>query len=143
MFLLSTTAQRYTCKKADAKPTAGIKQGSACIETDTGKQYIFDGTAWAEQTGTTTLVQTAVSVGAVTTAVLAANADRKYALLVNDSDAVIYIAIGAAAALNAGIRLNAGGGSYEMYAANGNLDTRAINAITASAGKILLVTEGE
>ena len=61
----------------------------------------------------------------------------------NDSDSAIYLMIGAAAVANQGIRINANGGAYEMSAANGNLDTRAINAISAIAGKILLVTEGE
>lgn len=87
------------------------------------------------------LTHTAPAIGVATTAVLAANANRKSALLVNDSDSVIYIKIGAAAVLNQGIRLNANGGSYEMSAINGNLDTRAINGISSGAGKVLLVTE--
>ena len=89
-----------------------------------------------------TLTHTVATIGATTGVVLAANANRKYALIVNDSDSTVYIKIGAAAVLNQGIRLNASGGSYEMSAAAGNLDTRAINGISSAAAKLLLVTEG-
>lgn len=90
-----------------------------------------------------TLTHTAVNVTTSTGAALAANASRKYALLVNDSDSVQYIKIGASAVLHEGIRLDANGGSYEMSPKAGNLDPRAINAIHGSTGsKVLLVTEG-
>ena len=91
----------------------------------------------------TTPTHTAVNVTTTTGAVLAANANRLYALLVNDSDTVIYIKLGAAAVANQGIRLNADGGSYEMSAMLGNLYTGAINGIHAGTGnKVLLMTEG-
>ena len=91
----------------------------------------------------TTPTHTAVNVTVASGAVLAANANRLYALLVNDSDAVIYIKLGAAAVANQGIRLNASGGSYEMSAMLGNLYTGAINGIHAGVGnKALLMTEG-
>lgn len=34
----------------DTKPTEGVPNGSACIEIDTGKKYLFDATAgeWNE-----------------------------------------------------------------------------------------------
>lgn len=91
----------------------------------------------------TTVTHTTATVTTATGAALAANANRKYALVVNDSDTVIYIKIGADAAANQGIRLNADGGSFEMSHALGNLNTGAINAIHAGSGnKTLLVTEG-
>jgi len=91
----------------------------------------------------TTPAHTAVDVTGVTGVVLAVNADRKYALLVNDSDTVIYIALNSAAVANQGIRLNASGGSYEMSAMLGNLYTGSINGIHAGIGnKVLLVLEG-
>jgi len=89
-----------------------------------------------------TPTHTAVTIGSSTTAVLAANANRTYVLLVNDSDAVVYVKLGAAAAMNAGVRLNANGGSYEMSYNIGNLYTGAINGISAAGSKVLLVTEG-
>jgi len=91
----------------------------------------------------TTPTHSAVTVTSTTTQALAANANRKYALLINDSDTVIYIKLGAAAVANEGIRLNANGGSYEMSDLHGNLYAGAINAIHGSTGnKTLLVTEG-
>ncbi len=88
---------------------------------------------------------THTSVGAATssTLALAANSNRRYAIFVNDSDTAVYLGLGAAAIVNAGIRLNANGGSYEMSAMLGNLYRGAINAIHGGTGtKSLLVTEG-
>lgn len=94
-------------------------------------------------TGTyTTPTHTAVTVGVATTALLASNANRLYALLINDSNETIYIKLGVAAVLNEGIRLNVSGGSYEISKKFGNLYTGAINGICASGGKVCLVTEG-
>ena len=91
----------------------------------------------------TTPTHTAVNITIATGAALAANANRKYALFVNDSDTVIYIALGVAAVANEGIRLNATGGSYEMSDAMGNMYLGVINAIHSGAGaKVLLITEG-
>jgi hypothetical protein len=140
--LANPIPQRYTALSSDAKLTAGIPTGAELKETDTGTEFVFNGTAWAPKREKSAIANTAATIGAATGVALAANANRKYALLVNDSDSAIYLNIGAAAALNSGIRLNAQGGSYEMSAAYGNLDTRAINAISSGAGKILLVTEG-
>jgi phage gp45-like len=88
-----------------------------------------------------TPTHTAVTVGNTSTAVAVANPHRKYLLLVNDSDEVIYIKLGAAAVLNQGIRINASGGSYEMTVQAGNLYVGAINGICASGSKIMLVTD--
>jgi hypothetical protein len=90
----------------------------------------------------TTMTHTQPSIAAQTTAALAANPLRLYALIVNDSNETIYINLGAAAVLNQGIRLNASGGSYEMSKKFGNLYVGAINAISTSGSKVLVVTEG-
>lgn len=83
------------------------------------------------------------AVATTTAASIAANANRKYLLLVNDSDTVIYLGLGTAAVLNKGIRLNALGGSYEMSFLLGNLFTGAVNAIHGGTGtKNLMMTEG-
>lgn len=93
--------------------------------------------------GYTTPTHTEAAVATSTTVVIAANPARKYLLLVNDSDAVVYIRLGEAAVLNEGIRLNAAGGSYEMSFKNGDLFTGAVNGIHGGAGtKDILVTEG-
>lgn len=88
-----------------------------------------------------TPTHTAVSVGSSSTSVLASNAYRVYALLVNDSDEAIYVKLGAAAVLNQGVRINPGGGSLEISSKLGNLYTGAINGICTSGSKALLVTE--
>ena len=81
----------------------------------------------------------AVTVGNTTTVILATNPDRKAATFVNDSDEAIYLQLGAAAALNQGIRLNASGGAFTID--KNNLFTGAINGICASGSKVLVVTE--
>ena len=91
----------------------------------------------------TTPTHTAVNVITSSGAVLAANANRKYALLVNDSDTTIYIKLNAAAVVNQGIRLNANGGSYEMSTLFGNLYTGAIYGIHGGSGnKAILIVQG-
>lgn len=93
-------------------------------------------------TGSITLTHTTASVTTTSGQVLASNINRKYALLINDSDTTIYLKIGANAVANQGIRLNANGGYYEMLLGQ-NLATGAINAIHAGVGsKTILVTEG-
>lgn len=102
--------------------------------------YIAD-----EPDTTIAYADTVVAAADASTQVLAANPDRVYALIINDSDTTIYLRVGAAAELNKGIRLNAEGGSYEMASSLGNLSKAAIFAIHAETGvpKILLVVSGE
>lgn len=89
---------------------------------------------------TTSPTNTGVNVGVASTAILAANTDRGYAAIVNDSDTAIYLALGAAAVLNQGIRLNARGGTFEI--AWGNLWRGTIYGIHGAAGnKVVTVTE--
>jgi hypothetical protein len=95
-----------------------------------------------ELTGSITPTHVVASVGVVSTQILAANVNRKYALIINDSDTVIYLKIGEAAVLNQGIRLNPNGGAYEMSSVIGDLVTGAINGISSAANKTVLATEG-
>jgi len=82
-----------------------------------------------------------VSVTTSSAQVLAANINRAKAILINDSDTVIYLARGMPAALNAGIRLNPLGGSWiEEPDHRGRIFTGPIFAIS-TATKTLLVTE--
>ena len=87
-----------------------------------------------------TVTDTKVSVGSSTTVVLAANEARVNAVIVNDSDEIVYIGRGNAAVLNEGIRLNASGGSYEIDSTN--LFRGAINGISTSGTKNVTVSEG-
>lgn len=105
-----------------------------------GKYFPMDikhGASAAEQPGT------AVTIGTTATAVLAANGNRAGAVLINDSDEVIYLKLGTVAVspavLNEGIRLNAAGGSFTID--QNFLYTGAINAISTNGSKKLLVTE--
>lgn len=82
---------------------------------------------------------TKISVGAATTVILAANASRAYLAIVNDSDEVVYIAIGANAVMNSGIRLNPNGGVLELTETD--VPTQAVNGICASGGKNVTVQE--
>ena len=90
-----------------------------------------------------TPTHTAPTMSTTSATVLAANASRRYALITNDSDVVVYINLTGVGVANTGIRLAASGGTYEMSGAYGNLTTGIIRGIAASgSGKVLLVTEG-
>ena len=83
---------------------------------------------------------TTASMSTTSAAVLAVNGNRKYALVQNNGPATVWLKIGATAVANEGIRLDMGG-SFEMAPHSGNLDTRAINGITADGAATMLVTE--
>lgn len=123
--------------------------------TRAGKVYDFQNTTYADavvvvdaagtaitSTVTVTMTHTVGTATSTTSAMLAANTSRRYALLVNDGGVDVYLKIGVAAAANQGIRLTPNGGSYEMSPAFGNLATGAINGITVSGTASVLVTEG-
>ena len=80
-----------------------------------------------------------ITIGNTSTSIAASNESRKIIALVNNSDVNIFIALGAAAVLNSGIRLNANGGNIVI--AN-PIYTGAINGIAATSGHSLVVMEG-
>lgn len=82
------------------------------------------------------------SVGVASGVAMAANPFRDYALFQNDSTALIYLFLGAAAVLNTGIRLNPSGGSYEMSRKLGNLWRGSVRAIATVAASNLLMLQG-
>ncbi|SRR6266571_283639 len=88
-----------------------------------------------------TPTHTAYNVTNASTTALAANATRRFILLVNDSDTDIYVNLaGATAVLNQGVRLSANGGSLLL---DTYCPVTAIKAIHGSSGnKALLFTEG-
>ena len=87
--------------------------------------------------------QGTVSIGTATTSVLSANANRRYLLLQNDGTTDIYLKLGTAAAvLNNGIRLVAGGGAYEMSRGAANIYSGAIQGIAGAAATRLMYAEG-
>ncbi len=89
-----------------------------------------------------TPVHTEGSATDTTSAALAANDSRMYAMFQNDGDVTVYLRLGADAILNEGIRINANGGSYEISDRLGNLFLGAVNCIAASGTNVVLVLEG-
>ena len=79
------------------------------------------------------------SVGSSNTVILVKNLNRKIAVFTNDSDQDIYMSLGVTAVMNKGIRLNAGGGLYEINASN--MFRGTIYAICSSGGKNLSMME--
>ncbi len=79
---------------------------------------------------------------AVTTPQIPANTRRTYLRCSNDSDTVIYLSLGVAPALNAGVRLNASGGLIEWSDQQGTIWQGSVSAITSGAGKTLMCMEG-
>jgi len=87
------------------------------------------------------VTHTTASCTSSTGAALAANLNRRAALLVNDGTSSIWIRIGEASVANEGILLTANGGSYYTSYQDANFGTGAFNCITASATVVLLVVE--
>lgn len=54
-FTIITSTQRYTCLSTDTKTTDGVKLGSLAFETDTGNEFIFNGTTWVPYSQSTKL----------------------------------------------------------------------------------------
>lgn len=76
------------------------------------------------------------SMGAASSAVLAANPARKYACIVNASDVGVWLGFGAAAVIGTGVYLAAAGGVYEID--DDNLWQGAVNGIAATGtGKVV------
>jgi hypothetical protein len=64
-------------------------------------------------------------------------------VIVNDGSYPVYLSLNgdAPSAANSGIRLNAGGGSYEMILEDGNLYTGAIRGIAVGGTSVVTVTQ--
>lgn len=85
------------------------------------------------------LTNTSVSVNA-DTLVLARNDSRNGFIIVNDSTNVVYLSLGAAAAVaNSGIRLNANGGAFQID--GGSLWTGVIRGIAVGGASVVTVCE--
>lgn len=82
---------------------------------------------------------TAVTVGTTSIEVILENYNRLSATFVNDSDSPIYLSLGQEAKVNAGIRLNANGGAYEINLTNPWYGR--VFAVSTAASKVLCVSE--
>lgn len=76
-------------------------------------------------------------VAATDTQLMPKSPTRTYALIVNDGVADMYLGMGFSAALNYGIRVNNGGGSYEINLMNPWQGE--VRAISTGTPKILVV----
>ena len=86
---------------------------------------------------------TQVSVGVASGVLLAANAARRYLVIVNNAAAArVSIAFGVAAVLDSGITLQPNGGAYEMSVGAGNLNVGEIRAIASGAATTVGLQEG-
>lgn len=83
----------------------------------------------------------AITVGTSST-LIQATSSRQYYVFVNDGSNVVYLSFNgdAAAVANSGIRLNASGGTYEMYLDKGNLYTGTIRAIATVGASVVTVS---
>lgn len=79
------------------------------------------------------------AIGESTTVIIAANANRRYLCIVNDSNQPVYLAVGASAVMNSGVRINAEGGVFELV--GGNMSTQAVNGIATGGDKNVTVQE--
>jgi hypothetical protein len=71
---------------------------------------------------------------------LAADPQRRYAILCNTGTTDCFLAIGTAAIAGSGILLKANGGSYELLAQN--LTHAAVSAITSAGSTTVSIQEG-
>jgi len=131
--VLSTSALATSAKQlADGHNVTVDNGAGAGVYVRPGTSTVFT-TAPNKASSATS---TAVSVGSSSTTVLASNANRKQAILVNDSDEEMYLKYGATAVANSGLRLNAYGGTLVETTYTG-----IITSITASGSKVITVLE--
>lgn len=88
---------------------------------------------------TTAPTNTAVACESTSTLAIATSSGRTYVAIVNDSASTIYLGLGVPAVGSNGIRLNGGGGSYEIDL--NNLFTGAINCIASSTSVITVINQ--
>lgn len=81
----------------------------------------------------------------LSTEAVATNANRKILTITNASDTDVFVGVGAAAVVDSGVMINAGGGVVQFGGPSGLLlTTQAINVIHAGTGnKALAILEGE
>jgi len=87
----------------------------------------------------TSAANSSVTVGTSSTAVLAAEPDRKILIVVNASDEAVYVSFGSTAILGEGVYLSPSGGAVTLDLVG--MYTGPISAISASGGKELTVMQ--
>jgi hypothetical protein len=104
--------------------------------TDPDGRTIVVGPDGVSTSGSASTAVSGAGTANVTTStgvVVASNSTRTGFQVVNDSDTTVYLGLGTAALANAGIRLNANGGSWDGRVSN-ILWKGAVNSIHAGTG---------
>ncbi len=109
------------------KREAGSQIVHPVLVDNNGRLLVSTGAA-----AVTSASNTKITVASASTSVVSSNTNRNRVILVNDSSEAIYLALGATAVMNEGIRLNANGGSLIETEYTG-----VISAICSSGGKNL------
>lgn len=90
------------------------------------------------------VIHTSVNALNTSTLIVRENPKRRYLLIQNDSDEVVYLHQGGPALLHTGIRLEKNGGMIEMSHVHCSLCGGDVYAIQAKIQpKTILITEGE
>jgi hypothetical protein len=87
----------------------------------------------------TTPTNTSAVCGTNSTLLISTSTDRVYTAIVNDGSSTVYLGLGTDAVGSNGIRLNAGGGSYEI--GPDNLFSGAIYCIGSSSTNVTVVNK--
>lgn len=128
---LNAKLRRVTQGLADLKTQIVIAAGTALIGAVNPRAEAGAGQA-----------PVGVNVTTGSTEVLAANANRKVAIITNDSDTTMWFAIGQAAVAHGAPRINANGGVLVISRTGDIFSTEAVNLIHASSGnKVATVQE--
>lgn len=106
--------------------------------TDSGAINVVGDLTVSEGFETISVGPTQISIGTVSTQLLAANANRLYAHIINNTSNEIYIQYSSAAALNQGLKLQAGG---TLFVSGGDLWLGAVNAIALMPNQLIDVLE--
>ena len=120
----------------DIRDTAGIKR---IVDPVTIANFPASQSVAFPSVATAIIEHAAVLVTTLSGVVMAANSSRLMATFINDSDAIIYLALGSTATLNTGVRLNPGGGSFEITLLNRY--TGVVSAISTGPSQNLCITE--
>jgi len=124
----STQSGTWTVRTQDGAGTA-LTSTSGVLDVNTKPTISF-----------TTPSATGATVTTTSSTVLASNASRKYASIINYGAVDCFLNLTSAATLTTGIYLKAGGGQYEIT--TGTLHGLAVTGIVASGTTTLCILEG-
>lgn len=131
------TAPTSATEIAGIGPTGNLTPVSV---TSSGAVNIVGDLTVSEGFETISVGPTQISVGTTSTELLAANPNRLYAHIINNTSNPVYLQYSSAAALNQGMKLSAGG---FLFISGGDLYLGIVNAIALMPNQLIDVLEGE